>query len=119
MKITIKEIKEALKNRSFKDSLPPELKKDVIKYEKNPGCPCNMPLYKKIVHTCTAQLLAFYPGSTIDVEKVELQENNWTVINCSANELETKLKELPPGKKQISMARYLDQITVIVNELDF
>jgi hypothetical protein len=44
--------------------------------------------------------------------------NNFSVINCSIGELEEKLQSLKGGRKQISMARFEDQVTVIVNDLD-
>ena len=47
-----------------------------------------------------------------------MAENHWTVINCHIDELESKLKKLPPGRKQIAITRYADQATVVVNELD-
>jgi hypothetical protein len=48
----------------------------------------------------------------------KLAENNWSVINCDIGELEKKLRKLGPGRKQIAVARYEDQVTVVVNELD-
>jgi hypothetical protein len=48
-----------------------------------------------------------------------MAQNTWTVINCNIDELEKRLKALPPGRKQLELARYEDQVTVVVNELGF
>lgn len=104
--------------------LPSEFKDDVLKYENNPGCPCNLPIYKKILISAKKQLQEYYPGKEIEEIKDEVEEikqimqNNFSVINCHASELESKLRSLPPGRKQIAVARYQDNVTVIVNELD-
>ena len=45
--------------------------------------------------------------------------NNFHVINCSIGEVEERLKRLPNGHKQIAVARYEDQVTIIVNILHF
>jgi hypothetical protein len=47
-----------------------------------------------------------------------LAKNNFSIINCSIGELEDRMKTLAAGRKQIAIARYEDQVTVIVNELD-
>ena len=121
MKIGIKDIKAALKDARFREILPEELQKDVNQYLHNPGCACNHPLYRKILSSCKEQLLQYFPGREIVDEAIELEklvQNHWTVINCHISELESKLKKLPPGRKQLDVARYEDQCTVVVNELD-
>jgi hypothetical protein len=120
-KISIKEVQAALKEHKFRSSLPEELKNDIRKYENNPSCPCNMSFYRKVLKYGAKQLQEFYPGKEIiNVETLPvLQENNFTVINCHINELEPKLKLLGPGRKFITVGRFEDQVTVIVNELDF
>jgi DNA-binding transcriptional MerR regulator len=78
-------------------------------------------LYRKILKNCKEQLEKYYPNSEApnpDEELQKLSENKWTVINCHIDELEKQLRKLGPGRKQLDMARYLDQVTVIVNELD-
>ncbi len=54
-------------------------------------------------------------------EKVHFPEpiNDFHVINCSIGEVEERIKRLPHGHKQIAIARYEDQVTVIVNILHF
>ena len=120
-KITILDVKSALKDSRFRLTLPDEYEKEINEYLKNPSCPCHAPLYKKIIKDCKEQLQKYYPNreiSDIQEEVKKIAENQWQVINCSVGDLEFNLKKLGPGRKQISMARYEDQITVIVNHLD-
>jgi DNA-binding transcriptional MerR regulator len=120
-KIRIQEVKQALRDPEFRKKLPPELKTDVQKYEQNPGCPCNLPIYMSILKKAAKQLMEYYPNQEVenpDEELMKLAENHFSVINCHIDELEKKLKSLPSGRKQIAVARYEDQVTVIVNELD-
>lgn len=120
-KISIQEVKEALKDPSFRKSLPPVLKEDIEKYEKYPSCPCNMPVYRNVLKFAATQLREYYPDKEVvnpDTDMPPLQENNWLVINCSVTELEAKLRSLGPGRMQLAIARWEDQATVIVNYLD-
>ena len=115
------DVKQALRDVRFRDSLPSSFQQDIQKYLNNPGCACNVPIYKRIMTEARQQLQAYYPNRNIanlDEEAKKLAENNWRVINCKAEELEEKLKALPPGRKQLAMARYEDMVTVVVNELD-
>ncbi len=120
-KITLLDIKQALKDARFRESLPPSLLEEVQKFLKNPGCACNMPLYRKIITECQDQVKQYFPNtevSNIQEEIKKLAENHFTVINCSIEDLEQKLRKLGSGRKQIAVARYEDQVTVIVNDLD-
>ena len=119
MKIGLLQVKQALKDPRFRDILPLDLRDDIAKFLQNPGCSCNMPLYRRVIKECKKELVAYYPGSEVleDDTRQEIQ-NNFTVINCSVLELESRLKALPPGRKQIAATRFQDQVTVIVNELD-
>jgi hypothetical protein len=115
------EVKLALQDPRFRDSLPIEFQDDVAKFLSNPTCACNVPIYRKVLKNCAKQLIEYFPGNEITNEEVEIQklsQNHWTVINCHVSELEAKLRALPPGRKQIAPARYGDQVTVVVNELD-
>lgn len=121
MKVAWKEVKQALFDERFRKTLPDSLQDEVSKFIKNPGCPCNMPLYRKILKECTPQLQDYFPGkeiTNINEEVGQLAKNNWTVINCHISELEGHLKKLPPGRKQLDVARYEEQVTAVVNELD-
>jgi hypothetical protein len=120
-KLTLLDVKAALKDQRFRDLIPEELKPDLIKYMDNPHCSCNVPFYRKIITNCKEQLLKYYPGAEIPnlaEETRKMAENHWTVINCHINDLESKLKSLPPGRKQVELSRFEDQVTVIINELD-
>ena len=120
-KIGLMDIKSALKDPRFRDSLPIELKEDVAKFLSNPGCACNVPIYRRIAKECKQQLHQYFPNKEVVDEPEEVQrlaENHWSVINCHVDELEARLKKLPPGRKQLGIARHEDQVTVIVNELD-
>lgn len=116
------DIKMALKDPIFRDSLPSELTSDIQKYLQNPGCACNLPIYQKIMKVAQMQLASYFPNKiivTVEEEMQTLSKNNWTVINCHINEVQEKLKQLGPGRKQIALSRFEDQATVIINELDF
>jgi hypothetical protein len=87
----------------------------------NPGCACNVPIYRRVLREAREQLNEYYPGRELtdpDEEIRKLAENNWLVINCHVDDLEKKLHELPPGRKQLAVSRFEDQVTVVVNELD-
>jgi hypothetical protein len=115
------EVKQALKDHRFRNALPKGLSTEIDEFLNNPGCPCNVPLYRSILKDCRKQLQEYFPGKEIaDVEKEikTLAQNNWGVINCPVDELEKNLRKLPPGRKQLAVARYEDQVTIIVNELD-
>jgi len=120
-KIGLLDVKAALNDAKFRDILPLEVRDDVAKYLQNPGCACNVPIYRRILKECIPALNKYFPGKEIINESEEiakLAENNFTVINCHISEVENRLKKLPMGRKQIAVARYEDQATVIINELD-
>lgn len=120
--VTLMDVKQALRDSRFRESLPKEFEEDIAKYQQNPGCACNVPFYKKIMTDAKDSLQSYYPNKSIvslEEDAKKLAENNFSVINCRIDELEDKLKRLPIGRKQIAVCRYEDQVTVIVNELDF
>lgn len=120
-KISLIDIKYALKDQRFRDSLPETFKEDIQKYLQNPGCACNSPIYKRIMTDAQEQIKKYYPNreiSNLTEEAQKIAENNWTVINCHKDELEQELKKLPIGRKQLAVTRFEDQITVIVNSLE-
>lgn len=123
-KIGLQEIKKAILNDSrFRSALPDYLKEEVNKFISNPGCPsCSVNLMREILKNCRKQLQEYFPNKEIVNEEEEIKKlatNNWSVINCSIDDLEDKLKRLPPGRKQVAIARYEEKITLVVNELDF
>ncbi len=114
-KIGLMEIKQALRDGRFRDALPINFKEDIVKFLQNPSCACNVPLYRRILKECKNELLSYFPDTTV---ADEAEENHWSVINCHIDYLEAKLRALAPGRKQIDVSRYGDQVTVVVNELD-
>lgn len=120
-KVSIKDVKNALRDSRFRAILPSEMSVDIDEYLKNPGCPCHLPFYQKIIKNCKDQLSRYYPGREISDHEEELKAiaaNHWRVINCHITELESKLAGLGPGRKQLDVARWQDQVTVVINELD-
>lgn len=120
-KISLLDVKSALKDSRFRMSLPSSFEKEIEEFLNNPGCPCHVPLYKKILKECKEQLEKYYPNAELsdpDEEIKKLADNQWIVINCNINDLEKQLRKLGPGRKQMDLARYEDQVTVIINELD-
>ena len=120
-KIKLIQIKQALNDARFRTTLPQEITKDVTGYLNNPSCTCNINLYRRLVKDYKKQLQDYYPSLDIqdDQEDVEqLAKNKWQVINCDIKDLETELRKLGPGRKQLEMARYQDQVTVVINDLD-
>jgi glycerophosphoryl diester phosphodiesterase len=120
-KISLIDVKKALKDSRFRLILPSEMSKEVDSFLDNPGCACHTPLFRKILRDCKEQLKKYYPDMDVPDEEEEIRklaENNWSVMNCHVDELERKLRSLGPGRKQIAVARYEDQVTVVVNELD-
>jgi len=69
------------------------------------------------------QIGEYYRNLTIPDEeelekKTKLTANDWQVINCGIHELHERLKSLGPGRKQLDVARFEDQVTVVVNHLE-
>lgn len=122
-KVNIHDIKQALLDERFRASLPDSLTEDVQKFLKNPGCACNHPLYMKVMRNAKKEVADYFPTKDTpqdeDLQKMEkLATNDWEVINCNINELTDKLRGLKPGRKQLDVARWQDQVTVVVNHLE-
>lgn len=118
-KLGILDVKQAIFDERFQ-KLFPELQEDIQKVIKDPGCACNKSIYLKFFEH-KDRLQNFFPNRIVDSleeEKTKLEENHWKVINCNIDELETKLKKLPNGRKQIAVARFEDKVTAIINYLD-
>lgn len=120
-KLGVLEVKQAfLSDTRFRDLFLPELKNEMEEALKNPTCACNRTLYDKFFEY-PDRLAKYFPNRTVETfqEQVDnLSKNQFTVINCNITELETRLKRLPPGRKQIAVTRFQDQVTAIINELD-
>ena len=119
--VSLMDIKSAMKDEDFRSKLPESLAPEIQKFINNPSCSCNVPLYKKIIKEAKEQVLAYFPGKDVMTQEEEIErlsKNNWRVINCSIGDAEKEMKKLPNGRKQIAMARYEDQVTIVVNDLD-
>lgn len=119
--ITLLDIKTALRDKKFREKLPESVLPDVQKFLNNPNCTCNFPIYEKIMREARSALEDYFPDKNykpLDEKLDKLARNSWSVINCSIGELEGKLKGLRPGRKQIAITRYEDQVTVVINELE-
>lgn len=122
-RVTVHDIKQALLDERFRNSLPEDLQEDVQKFLKNPGCACNHPIYVNVMRKASKQVAEYFPSKeTPEEAEMERQSrysnNHWQVINCSIHELEQRLRDLGTGRKQLDIARYQDQITVVVNHLE-
>jgi hypothetical protein len=123
-RVSIHDIKQALLDERFRASLPEALAEDVQKFLKNPGCACNHPIYMNVMRKAGKQVAAYFPAKdTPDAEEMEKEiekfaKNDWQVINCNVNELADELRKLGPGRKQLDVARWQDQVTVVVNHLE-
>jgi hypothetical protein len=119
-KLGLLEVKQAfLADERFR-TLFPELQQEMTEALKNPSCSCNRKLYDRFFEF-PERLEKYFPNREVIGIKEELEQlakNNFVVINCHVDELEEKLKKLPNGRKQIAVARFNNEITAIVNELD-
>lgn len=118
--ITLLDIKQAMRDQRFRDRLPSDLKEDVEQYLKNPSCRCNTPLYEKVIRLCKSQIQEYFPNKKF-VEEIDIrpQPTMWKVINCKIYELENNLKKLPQHiEKKIAIARFQDEVTVVVEFID-
>ena len=114
--ISLFDVKQALRDNKFRESLPESLLPEVQRFLNNPSCTCNFSIYVKLLKEAKDQLIQHYLSPEEEQEK--LAKNNFSIINCSIGELEDRMKSLPSGRKQIAIARYEDQVTVVINELD-
>ena len=119
--ITAEDLKRASKKGDFR-KLFPELRAQFDGYIQKPGC-----------GHCAAQLISglmgfqdrlqtYFGEVDFDVAPPEsfdpVGAMNFSVINCSIPELEDRLNALPVAAYQITVARYEDQVTAIINRLD-
>lgn len=118
--VSLLDVKNALKDGRFRDSLPASFKDDVAKFLDNPGCFCNVKLYRRLMREAGKQLYEYFPGKDIPDEAEEVKQlanNNWNVINCHIDELDIQLHKFSKGRKQVALARHEDQVTAIINDL--
>lgn len=114
------DIKQALNDERF-CNLFPELREEINKYHQESHCgACQVPLIQKILNQFPDRVQQYFPNKKVvkpEEEMKKLMENNWKVINCNIDELEQELKKLTPGRKQVAITRYENQVTVVINEL--
>jgi len=123
--ISVLDVKNALKDENFRNTLPESLKEPVQKFLSNPNCSCNLKIYQLILAEAKDQIISYYPDKAyvnpddqVKEQVNRLSQNNFKVINCSIGELEETMKKLPAGRKQVTLARWEDQVTVLINELE-
>jgi hypothetical protein len=118
--IGMMEVKQAFHDERFRD-LFPEIRHMIDDYLKKPHCgACAMPVIREIINKWPDRVQKYFPGRVIvrpEDEAKKLAENNWLVINCHIDELEDRLRKLPPGRKQLAICRYEEYVTVVINEL--
>lgn len=126
--ITLEIIKKSLYDSEFRELLinnNDSYSKLIDQWINNPNCQCNNELYTKIFENIN--ILRQYYGENIYISNINkfdnIQINNedetinyWTVFNGSIHEIEDFLNNLGNGIKQIAIARYKDEVTIIVNE---
>ena len=123
-RINVHDIKQALLDPRFREMLPESLKDDVQKFLQNPGCVCNHPIYLRVMKQAQKELATYFPTKDtpeegeVQKEFERVTKNEWQVINCSVHELTDELRKLGPGRKQLDVARWQDQVTVIINHLE-
>lgn len=130
--LSLLDIKTAMKDDAFVAKLPESLAPDVAKVRSNINCGCNMKFFERLIAEAPDVLQQYFPDKQIvkiepqvaqqSQEQVQNQPpkiiNNWSVINCSVHELEGRLQALREGRKQVTLSRYEDQVTLVVNHLD-
>jgi len=119
-RLTRLDIKHAiLSNVKFRE-LFPELEKEIKEVISNPSCPCHIPTYD-LFFRYKDRLQQYFSMKEIKSPQEEAEDesqNNWSVINCKAHELEDVLNKLhKQGRLQIAIARFENEITLVVNSL--
>lgn len=111
------DIRHAIKSDIRFRELFPELATEFADFLHNPTCPCHDPIVNKIMKSAD-RLKQYFPNKEIQVISEQPKyEEFWITISCHIDELNQKLKTLPVGRKQLSIARFEDQITAVVNML--
>ena len=134
--LSLLDIKNAMKDDAFVSKLPESLSVDVARVRSNINCGCNMKFFERLIAEAPDVLQQYFPDKNI--VKIEQQVppqpqpentvqqqsepprivNNWSVISCNIMELEARLQEFREGRKQVTLSRYEDQVTVVINSLD-
>lgn len=118
-KLGLLDIKGALWDERFR-AMFPEYEKEMKEFIKNPGCTCNVQLYRSLL-SHKDRLQKYFPTKEIESTQEEIErlaENRWKVINCHVDDLEKELRKLSKGRKQVVIARDREMVTCVINELD-
>lgn len=111
-KLSLLDIKQSLHDERFRN-LFPEHHEEIAKFIHDPGCACNTPLLHKLLKY-KDRLQQYFP--TKEIGPIETN-NHWKVINCHVDELEKNLRKLNKLPKQVAVARWQDQVTVVIHEV--
>ena len=113
----IKEIKRELWKQAFRE-LFPQWKSQIDKFLSNPNCECNRSLLLAILDQ-KPKLEAYFGGPVQLLVNVSKDQNQRVVvINTSVHNLESELRKLPMGPKYISLARFQNEITAVIQLLN-
>ena len=134
--ITIADIKSALNDAAFRETLPPELNEDVAKYMQNPGCGCNVKVFQKMLTVANQQFAAYFPAKNV-VKALEhyaqqaatqpqqppkpitvpapMMRTRHVVFNCHVDELQVKLDQLSSmeNRTNVTISRSGDMVTAV------
>lgn len=112
----------------FRD-LFPDMAEKFSEYFKNPSCPCNYGLVQHVVSDGTALERWFKRPVMLDdnlramSEKLMMRhgpggQREFWVLNTTTDKLQSELDSLPPGPKTFAIARWQDQVTVVIQDLE-
>ena len=110
--LTISDIRQAIWDKRFQE-LFPEYQERIQQFIKDPGCACHTPF----LHTFFQhkdRLKKYFPTKNIVLPEIR---NDWSVLNCHIEEADKNLKSYPKTKRMIAAARWQNQLTVILNDI--
>ncbi len=115
-KLTVMDVKQAIWDKRFRE-LFPEYKESLDRVIKDPGCACNMNFIRSLLKH-KDRLKQYFPTKEIILPEDEpLTPNQWLVISCPIDQLEDKIRSIPPGKRVVAAAQWKDRITVVINDV--
>lgn len=117
--VTMMDVRGALHDRRFLDMFP-ELASLADRYTKSPQCgSCGVALAREIIQRFPERLGDYFVGRDLPVHQDGTEDRQFEVINCHVDDLEAKLRGLPPGvSKHVALARWEDQVTVVIQFSD-
>jgi hypothetical protein len=118
-KLTLMDVKQSLFDERFQN-LFPEHKDKIKAFLKDPGCGCNISFLKTLMRH-KDRLQQYFPNKQIltpEETDVSLSKNEWAVINCQIDQMESRVKKYPTGKRIVAAARWKDRVTVVLNDVE-